>query len=470
MNFSRWDQADKERAYRGIVLLICICVAFFASWKLLDSPRPWFDEGIYLQAGRVLAQKGSFGVPLAPNEFAPLTFITVGYPLLAPLAAAFGLFGVSLETARWFMLGVMLLALVAGSYLMRSLYGRRVGVWSAVLLATFSPFYGDGKNVMGEVPGLLYLFLTCLVLLKIEKRKSSWKDWIGLGTLAALTCATKPSFLVLIPALLAGVWMIWKKQKTALKELVTGLMAFLFGMFVWWKTQFGTDASGVLGHYANPYGLTDLKTTIIHNIAGFFTNATPLYLFVLFIGVGFFLWKRRKHLSAVEVVLAIFVGLTVVAYFRTAGWYRYFFLAHAILVLWIPAAALCLKQKGKWVLALLLCAQLFMLGRDPFPLFGEHWREARSSIQALPKGTQVLYANAPEFAFFANDLDYTQDLHITDQVRLVPSSEDLEHFDVLFIGSNSNIKAPDDFYLDKNFGDVSVYKKASMARLDADVK
>ncbi len=451
--------------YRWIVLLSAIGMAVFAGIQLFDSPRPWYDEGIYLQAARQVSERGIFGIPLSPTESAPLTYITVGYPLLVPLAAVFGLFGASIETARLFMLGVMLLVLVAGSYLMRRMYGVRAGAWAAVLLATFAPFYGNGKNVMGEVPGLLYTLLACHALLTIERGKKDWKPWAVLGSCAALACATKPSFLVLIPAMLFGVWMIIKKQQTSGKELAAGAMAFMIGMGIWWKTQFGMAGGNVLGHYANPYGLSDLAGVVLKNIGGFFTDATPLYFLALAIGVGTLLWRHRQKLTSVEVVLAVFVLLTWAAYFRTAGWYRYFFLAHVLLILWIPMAMLSFKKCGQAVLAVCLIAQLFMIAKDPFPLYGAHWREARTYIQSLPKDARVLYSNAPEFAFFANELNYTQDLRITERVRLEPVSEEPQNFNVLFLGPNSSIQPPNGFYLEKSFGDVKLYTRTQVSRL-----
>ncbi len=195
MFYARWSEEERDRLFRGALFLIGLGVLLWARVNLLDSPRPWFDEGIYLQAAKNIAERGVFGIQLAPNRFESLSFVTVGYPLLVPLAAVFKMFGVSLESARWMMVAFLIGCVLLAGLLAKRLYGRRAGVIAALLLATFPPMYGNGKNVLGEVSGLFFLFGAALLLLSIERGKKAWQRFAFAGAWLSLTLATKPSFL-----------------------------------------------------------------------------------------------------------------------------------------------------------------------------------------------------------------------------------------------------------------------------------
>ena len=55
---------------------------------------------------------------------------------------------------------VFLLMLVAASFwLIYEVFGYKEAVISTLLLVSFAPLYGNGKIVLGEIPGLLFLVL-----------------------------------------------------------------------------------------------------------------------------------------------------------------------------------------------------------------------------------------------------------------------------------------------------------------------
>src|SRR3989344_6789566 len=147
------------------IVLVCILgVVITASlWHLEDSPRTWFDEGIYLNVAKNTASQGIYNIVLAPGIMGDMSYISTGYTLLLPIALAMKVFGPTLLVARLVMVGFLV-----GLVLLVFLYIRRIsGVWpallSAGLLVTFSALYGHGKNVLGEVPGLFYLVFAVLL-------------------------------------------------------------------------------------------------------------------------------------------------------------------------------------------------------------------------------------------------------------------------------------------------------------------
>ncbi|MFA6429363.1 MAG: glycosyltransferase family 39 protein [Patescibacteria group bacterium] len=423
-------ERERERWYRLCFLGILLWVGFWATRYLLDSPRPWFDEGIYLQAAKNLAEQGRFGIQVAPGRLVGLDMVTVGYPLLAPLAGVFKLFGATLEAARGMMVGWIMGLVILLGMLCRRLYGRRVALLALGLLASFGPLYGNGKNVLGEIPGLVYLSACCLVLLAIERGKRGWGMALLSGGLLALSATTKPSFIILLPAAAVAlcVWW-WRGTRFSWGEYLGAFAGVSVGLLVWVLTQFHSASLGeVLAHYANPYGIADLATRMRLNMVGMVTHGTPLHMLLLG-GVTLVAWMKRgaRRLSAVEIMLGAFILLTLVSYVRTAGWYRYFFLAHVLLLVLAPSAILFLasqwfKVQGRRLAIVIIIALFgvngYALWRDPFPIFGTDWRALRQAMQGVPMEKTILFVNAPEAAFFYPRQEYYQLLRITERLTI----------------------------------------------------
>lgn len=420
-----WPEPEKERLYRFILLGVLAAIALWTTRHFLDAPRPWLDEGIYLQAARHLAETGRFGLTAEPGRDIPLTFITVGFPVIAPVALAFKAFGISFVVGRSVALLFLVWCAGAGSLLMRRLYGRRAGLWAVILLATFSPFYGHGKNLLGEVPGLVYLFSSLWLLCAWDEQGSKAKRRpLLFGILFGLAVTTKPSFLVLLPALALAVVLRRNRSQIRARELIVAGMASVVVFAVWVWTQFGrTNFTAVLGHYANPYGLSDMASVALANARGFITHATPLHFLTLAVLVvsGFAL-RGTKRIRLVEWLLLGFIALTWVSYFRTAGWYRYFFLAHVPLLLLMPAMAHALAARffpsRRWAASLVciafLIANLFALSRDANPMYGTSWRLMADKIGSSDFPADTLYLTAPEMAFFHPTESFRQYIHVTD--------------------------------------------------------
>src|SRR3989338_8811952 len=111
-----------------------------------ELPLFWYDEAINVRLSRNLAEQGYLNLQTAPGiEYEkPYQFQTSGYPLTAPLALLFRIFGFNFELARVYMFGwftlFLLSAYLMGKRLFASLGGEK-GNWialaGATLLATF---------------------------------------------------------------------------------------------------------------------------------------------------------------------------------------------------------------------------------------------------------------------------------------------------------------------------------------------
>ena len=95
-----------------------------------------------------------------------------------------------------------------------------------MLLVSFAPLYGNGKIVLGEIPGLLFLVLFLLALNKLEDsgyKNHFWSVWAGLGM--GLAIVAKPIFILLLPAVV--IWVLWKR-KTIRLDAGSALRFFIF--------------------------------------------------------------------------------------------------------------------------------------------------------------------------------------------------------------------------------------------------
>jgi 4-amino-4-deoxy-L-arabinose transferase-like glycosyltransferase len=181
-------------------LIVC-ALAFI---NLRDYPLTWFDEGSHLHVPKALVRYGVYADFSHDGfrYFGPT--VGVGPTVLLPIAAVFKLFGIGLLQARV----VMALYLIAASLvffgLAHQLYGWRFAwVATALLIATRGlALLEYGRQVLGEVPGLLFM-VWGLWLWFIGWERSSWRRLATAGLLLGAAMVTKSQyFIVLAPALL----------------------------------------------------------------------------------------------------------------------------------------------------------------------------------------------------------------------------------------------------------------------------
>ncbi len=415
------------------VLALAAAILLVAgSYKLSEAPAVWFDEGIYSQAAMNLAEHGTQQLQTAPGTFISNSYLTVGYPLFFPVSISYRLFGVGVWQGRAVMM-LFILAFAAASYaLVRMLFGRWQAAWTLLLLATFPILYGNGKPVLGEVPGMLFLVLTFIALLILERSnfRNIWA-YLGSGFAAGLCIVTKPIFILLLPAL-AVTWFIRRRTiKVHWGGFLLAITAFVLPVLLWAYIQFGGDGtlSKQLEYYlASPYPTNDKLGRAITNFLQFFTQTTPLYTTVTIVlwSVSMFIRKRKGVLiSIVELLMLLFCFFILGAYLRIEGWYRYFFPAQMTALLFLPYSITLIfhyisgkvfwLRKAPWipyvVLSLLVTMQAYQLAHDSY-VAGYYQSHATADLYAklgsLGPQSSFFLANAPEIAMFLPSRNYYQ--------------------------------------------------------------
>lgn len=412
-----------------ILLVILFCTAgFFATYHLTESPPVWYDDGMFMQAAANLSLYGQEGLRVAPNNIEPSSkLITVGYPLIYPLAGWFKIFDVSVLSARSFMVLYIFGFLIASYFLSRRLFGREQALGVLALLVTLPTLYGNGKGVLGEVPGLMYLmlFLLCMsIALSSAAKKYLWLLLAGL--FAGLCVATKPTFLVLLPAIAVGIFIAWRKKTINLEEVGVMLVAMAAPLILWLFLQFraGDSLASIMSYYVNPYQLTNLSEVIFENVRRLFTGIGPLYL-VGIMGVWIYaLWIRlreKETISSAEIISFVFSLLIIAAYTRTAGWYRYLFEAHVMSLLFFPNALLiAARSTARYVnpkkMVTVCIVVLVILGayQVMFSSFvAESYNRNKTAFlktyfASVPSTTSFFIYNVPEAAVFIHTTNYYQ--------------------------------------------------------------
>jgi len=337
--------ASNARIEKVFPALLILATLFFSTYRITESPPVWYDEGFYNQAALNWMRTGEQGLQIAPEVFASASNSTVGFPLIYPVSVVFKYFGAGVLQARAVMV-FFIVALVLLSYVFtRRMFGARFAMLASMLLATFPVLYGNGKSMLGEVPGLFFFLLFLLALSRIEKNNfNGTLQYLFAGLFAGLCVATKPIFLLVLPAVCATLFFQRKSIAFHWKQIGLAAVAFFVPIFVWLVTQFKASDSvaQIISYYANPYEVTDLTSVIFGNITRFVTELSPLYALCFFLvwAVSMYIRARviKKNISVTESIAIIFSLLVFVFYLRTPGWYRYFFPAVVMSIVYAPYA------------------------------------------------------------------------------------------------------------------------------------
>lgn len=408
------------------VSLIAIAV-FFSTFRLSESPPVWYDEGWYIQSAMNLIDTGETGLRLSPTEVAHVSAqTTVGYPLIYPLAGWMSLFGRDVLAARSLMVLFILGFVLAAAYLARRLWGSQIALAVLALVATLPTLYGNGKSVLGEVPGLLY-FAVFLIMFHLATQASAHKRaWlVGSAIFAGFCVVTKPVFLLLLPAILVAIVIEVRRGSIKAGDVALSAAAGLIPIALWAFLQFRNSDSiqAVLSYYANPYEIKDLGQVILSNAKRLFTDIGTLYLsatMILWTAALSIRLKTRERIQSVEIVAFILSALVALAYLRTAGWYRYLFPAQAVALIFVPASLRCLADRypkafmRRAVYALV--AVLALLGS--YQLAFKSWvadaysshktQEWQDYMKTVRPDDTIFFYDVPEAALFAPTLNYYQ--------------------------------------------------------------
>ncbi|MBI2405080.1 glycosyltransferase family 39 protein [Candidatus Gottesmanbacteria bacterium] len=447
--FPFWERL-RLRWRETALLLIAFLVFSLSFYSFTTNPPTWFDEGVLFQVVKNIANDGTHGAQLTPGTFSDISLISVGYPALYPAALAVRLFGADIGVLRLVAIGYLLGFILVFFLLARRLFGIDSAIFSTLLLGTFAPVYGNGKNFLGEVPGLFYFAVALLLLSVVERAHEERRRQIFIALLSGvgfgLAMSTKPSFLIIGPSMALATLIFWRRISGELKKPAMVGAVFigtLLSLAAWIVTQFGISDSfqRIFTHYSNPYYVTDFLPLVITNILRFFTEITPMHFLVLFLVAVAFLVERcreRAHIFLSEGIVLFFAVFTVIFYVRTAGWYRYFFPAHVLLFLFLPVGLAFFFDKAKNIFKfpdkrILLLLFLFIGGIQIIPLWQWISQNANDPMTELApylddlsaRNVAPFFYNIPAIASRFTGTEFFQYIKMSDQLILGKENEAL---------------------------------------------
>ncbi len=439
---------DYKNSHLKYLLLVPVVILLFYTFtNLTESPATWMDEGIIVQTARNYSVSGFSGLRVDPENVVSAGYVTTSYPVTMPIATVFNIFGISLFNARMVM-AIFILILVFFVYKNNKKYLENdyyLLALSLILLVSFPPLYGHGKNVLGEVPGMALLFISVYLFDKLisnhdDKDISKYKQYslLFLSSLFfGLVFVTKPIFIILIPAIFITFFI---KNRSNLLSLfdrknvslyVMSLIAFFIPVLFWIKFQFhGEGLAYMLSIYVNPQS-NSLESNIIINIKRFFTESQPIYTLLLMVIWTIAIIKNKFNkikIGSTQLFLYIFSLLILVAYIRTTGYYRYFFIAEFIALTFFISNLKCLF-KNKIIIYFiaipLILYQIYNLNYSSWvskSIDNSQSEDLQLLLSNISDKNEIFVYQAPEIVTFIKGENYSQYLQITSSIQVGSTS------------------------------------------------
>ncbi|MCS6840223.1 MAG: glycosyltransferase family 39 protein [Roseiflexus sp.] len=352
--------------YRILVATLFVIAALLATINLPYAPPTWFDEGSHLHVPKTLVQYGKYAdLSATPDGNIEFRYhgptVGIGPTVVLPVAAAYQVFGIGLTQGRLVIVIYFAIALVAGYTLASRLYGRWTALIAlALLLASRTVNYEGlieyGRQVLGEVPGVAFVFLGMLAWLAAlrtaaqpEMRRAHWTWSVLAGLGFGLALVTKNQFVLIIPLALALIALLdWRYYRAGTWTLRLIPLTVAIGCFaLWMAVQFALLGPGTFFENLQQTRQAAGGAIFVFNLrstlrAGYYLLRPDLFGGLVVPALAYTVWRARCRTSQglSEALMALIIGLWL-AWFVGAslGWPRYAFPAVALSALTVARLA-----------------------------------------------------------------------------------------------------------------------------------
>jgi hypothetical protein len=311
-------------------LLLGALVLLGCFYNLASYPTIWWDEAIFSETAANLVQHGRYAfTEQSPDKLSDLDFrISAGPAVILPVALAYKLFGVGVESGR-LMAGAYLIFTFAALFLAtRRLFGAAAGMLAVALAFLGTDVLYWGRSVLGDIPALgLFLFGSWFLLRALDAGETLPLFWGGL--FLGLAFDAKEfyglAFLPPVVLLVRQHWRTWRR-------LILPLLAFGLGVslpivaYVVFKAVILGSLAGAILHFLQQKKLlcheffTPLTIGRVYQES--FTHLLSHPLFWMGILGTVWVWKKESC-SPGERLWVWNLILWSLVYLTSVYWYRF---------------------------------------------------------------------------------------------------------------------------------------------------
>ncbi|MDO8590982.1 MAG: glycosyltransferase family 39 protein [bacterium] len=330
----------KNRTFLIFALgIIFVLIVSFST--LTTKPRISTDEAVSIEIARNFQVEKVLDIKTAPRVYSGFgeRLQSTGYPITIPLAWFFNLFGYGLAQARIYMLLWMLGTITFLFWFSRKWFGDSNALFSFFLIITFASFYANGRTVVGEIHG--FLFLLVGLYLVFERRQPFWAGiFFGFAVVSKLSV-----FGLIIPTLVIIYLCEWRKFFQTLTPIAVGMLpAGILWIFLNLSNPFLKSTWTSLFHfYQNPYG-SSISENVVRNLLAIPHSTTLIYFGVFLVVMIFVRFVTHSKFSTLYNFVLVYAVLAFMYYLRSPGWLRYVLIAEFLILFLLPQTlAECFK-------------------------------------------------------------------------------------------------------------------------------
>lgn len=365
----------KELPVEIFLFIAVIFVVIFSATTLTTKPAVWYDEGINIELARNFSEFGKLDLIVEPMTFSGrgANIGSTGYPITIPLAIFFKVVGFGIAQARIYMLFWMVFFVFSLFYFVKKEWSSHIAILVVLMVVTFAPFYGNGRSVMGEIPGFTFILLTLIWYLHK-------KNIFGAGIFLGLAVISKPSvYIYFIPVFLILFLLNRKNFLNNIFRLGIGsFVSFFVWLLIYLDVVFSLQTwQRLIAHFSNPYrqeGLSSL-INIKNNLASFFDSATLIYFTFFILIITLAIYFRREHYKTHRNFFLIFIfylPFSVFHYFKSLGYLRYLIASQfLIFILLVPSTFVIINRflPRQYIRTVKIFCFLILISVQTFHLF-----------------------------------------------------------------------------------------------------
>ncbi|MEK7649497.1 MAG: glycosyltransferase family 39 protein [Patescibacteria group bacterium] len=334
----------------ALLLILYLVVLFNIFWSptgsFVGTPKYWWDESFAIETARTILEIGRIDVTVAPNTPSNIAVAlnANGFPLTLPLAGIFSIFGISLLVARVYMIFWIIGVLVMLFYTIKNFFDWESAWWGTLLVATFAPFYANGKTVTGDMPGIFF-FLLGILLVGIQKKYT-----LG-GVAFGLAFAAKTSlFHMVFPAI--AIALVITERYGAWKPLIRVTLGSSVVVAAWLLLLLPhpyslANLSPAIEFYKHPISKASVLQALPESLSIFFSTTILYVILLTVITIAAFLRKPAlsKETRIFLAFIASYILLQSIVFVRSPGWYRYLLGVEMVLLTLLFPALMRLRSR-----------------------------------------------------------------------------------------------------------------------------